>query len=242
MRDQPSTTEVGEDAGADRKRRAPQQRRQEILDAAARIFDEKGYEATSIQDVADAVGILKGSLYYYIDSKEDLLFGIIEEAHLEGLANLERIEDMEADTLTQLRALLEAHVLSNMRNRTKVGVFFHDFRSLSGERHDTIVSERDRYDEKLRALIEQAQEEGVIVSELDAKIVSLGILGMLNWVYQWYSPDGPFAAEEIAAQFADLALGGLAVDDGRPPTRREIGECPEGILDPGSDEQRGSED
>lgn len=210
----------------DGRGRASQERRREIFEAAARIFSEKGYAATSIQDVADAVGILKGSLYYYIDSKEDLLFGVIQEAHEAGLANLERLHHIQGNALVKLRFAIEAHLRSNIKNLVKVGVFFHDFRSLSGDRHDYIVTERDTYDQRFRALIRQGQEEGVITPDIDPKIASLAILGMVNWVYQWYRASGPAAPEELAATFADLVLGGLAVDAGRPKTRREIGGLP----------------
>ena len=80
-----------------RRSRPPRRRRQEILEAAAGVFHAKGYKATSIQDIADAVGILKGSLYYYITSKEDLLFEILEDVHQQGLRNLERIEATPRD-------------------------------------------------------------------------------------------------------------------------------------------------
>src|SRR5690606_4552618 len=124
---------------------------------------------------------------------------------------------------------IEAHLLSNIKNIVKIGVFFQDFRSLSGERHDYIVKERDLYDQRLRELIREGQEQGVITRDIDPKIASLGILGMLNWVYQWYTPEGPATPEELASTFADLILGGLAVDEGRPAKRRDIGKLPEGV-------------
>lgn len=206
--------------------KASGQRRKEIFEAAAKIFAEKGYAATSIQDVADAVGILKGSLYYYIDSKEDLLFGVIQDAHETGIANLEHIAAVEGDALVKLRAAVESHVVSNVQNLAKVGVFFNDFRSLSPERHELIIKARDKYDRQFRTLIRQGQQEGVIREDIDPKIATMGILGMVNWVYQWYRPTGKVSAEEIASTFADLVLGGLAVDEGRPAARREIGTVP----------------
>lgn len=213
-------------AGQTGRARASQERRKEIFEAAARIFSEKGYAATSIQDVADAVGILKGSLYYYIDSKEDLLYGVIQDAHETGLANLERVEGLAGNALVKLRYVIEAHLRSNIENLVKVGVFFHDFRSLSGQRHDYIIQERDQYDQRIRQLIREGQEEGVITPDIDPKIATLAILGMVNWVYQWYRPMGPESPEELASTFADLVLGGLAADSRRPKTRREIGAPP----------------
>jgi AcrR family transcriptional regulator len=202
-------------------------RQREIYDAAARIFSEKGYEGTSIQDVADAVGILKGSLYYYIDSKEDLLFGIIDEVHRESIRNLERWQQIDGNALVKLRAFITGHVIANARNLVKIGVFFHDFRSLSPERREMIVEERDLYDRFLRELIVEGQKEGVVDPSADPKLASMAILGMMNWIYQWWREDGAVTAEDVAAEFADLVLSGLTV---RPDgSRDDIGRLPDGF-------------
>ena len=136
-----------------RRSRAPRRRQQEILEAAARVFHEKGYESTSIQDIADSVGILKGSLYYYITSKEDLLFEIIQGVHEEALKNLDRTAAVEGDALQKIRAFVVVHFTHNAHNLVKMAVFFQDFRSLNGERREVIVEERDLYDSFLRDLI-----------------------------------------------------------------------------------------
>lgn len=185
-------------------------RREDIFNAAARIFNEKGYAATSIQDVADAVGILKGSLYYYIDSKEDLLFQIIQDVHRVSLEWLEALEASPDETLVKLRTFIEGHVANNARNLEKIGVFFHDFRSLSPERRAVIVAERDRYDGFLRDLVRRGQQEGVLRADADPKLTSMAVLGAMNWLYQWYQPGGGAEPEQVAREFANLILAGLA--------------------------------
>jgi AcrR family transcriptional regulator len=187
-------------------------RREEIFEAAARMFNQKGYAATSIQDVADAVGILKGSLYYYIDSKEDLLFQIIEDVHQVSINRLEQLRSLEGSALVRLRAVIEGHVLNNARNVVKTGVFFSDFRSLSEERRARIVAERDLYDAFVRELIRQGQEEGVIYADVDPKLTAMAVLGMMNWLYQWYRPDGERSPEEIAREMANLVLAGISCE------------------------------
>lgn len=201
----------------------PSQRLREIYDTAARIFHEKGYDGTSIQDVADAVGILKGSLYYYIDTKQDLLFGIIDEVHRDSLRSLEEWSAVDGDAETRLRAFIEGHVLANTRNITKIGVFFHDFRALDAERRARIVAERDHYDSYLRELIREGQRDGSFDPEVDAKLVGMGILGMMNWTYHWWRDDGPNTAAEVATEFADLIISGLA--SGRRVRARSISEA-----------------
>jgi AcrR family transcriptional regulator len=190
--------------------RPPRRRQQEILEAAARVFHEKGYESTSIQDIADAVGILKGSLYYYIRSKEDLLYEIIQGIHEGALANVERIDSMDGNALQKIRAFVVAHLTFMAQNPVKMGVFFHDFRSLGDERRREIIAARDIYDRRLRGLIEQGKKEGVICPDVDPKVAALAAMGSMNWLYQWYRPGGRQSVPQIAAGFADFIVAGLA--------------------------------
>ncbi len=198
----------------------------EIRRTAARIFHEKGYDATSIQDIADAVGILKGSLYYYISTKEDLLFDVIKEAHEHGLRDVATWRETDARPEVKLRAAIQRHVTSNLENLAGVGVFFHDFRSLGPERREEIVKDRDFYDRNLLALIEKGQAAGEFNPELSPKLAVMAMLGMMNWVYQWYRPGGPLSPEEVGRSFADLILGGLASRGDAIPAS-EIGQATE---------------
>lgn len=204
-----------------------QRRRQELIDVAAEIFRQKGYEAASIQDVADALGILKGSVYYYIDSKEDLLFAVIREVHESALENMERIRQLDADPLTLIRLFVESHMKHVSDNLVKATVFFHDFGSLDPKRRAYIVEERDRYDSFLRELIARGQAEGLIRKDLDPKIATLAMLGMMNWTYQWYRVGGGMDSETIGRQFADFILGTLVFGTATKARRvSEIGKIP----------------
>ena len=202
-------------------------REREIIDAAAHLFHEKGYAATSIQDVAEAVGILKGSLYYYINSKEDLLFAILQDCHHASMRQLHEWQQVEGDVLVRLRAFIEGHVLANVGNLVKIGVFLHDFRYLSEDRRAAIVADRDVYDGYLRNLIREGQKAGVVDADADPKLASMALLGMMNWVYQWYHADGRVSPEDLAREFADLALSGLAVREG---ARSGLGALPAGFV------------
>ena len=214
-----------------RRTRAPRRRKSEILEAAARVFHEKGYESTSIQDIADSVGILKGSLYYYITSKEDLLYEIIQDVHEEALKNLDLISGLEGTALQKIRAFVVVHFTHNAENLVKMGVFFKDFRSLGGERRRIIVEERDKYDTFLRDLIRQGQKDGTVCRDVDAKLTAITILGMLNWIYQWYRPGGGLGAVEIANAYGDFVAAGLACDPAThvPGHRRSLAPLPLGL-------------
>jgi AcrR family transcriptional regulator len=215
--------------------RPPRRRQQEVLEAAARVFHEKGYESTSIQDIAEAVGILKGSLYYYIRSKEDLLYEILQSVHEDALANMGRLDEVDGDALEKIRAFVTLHLTFNAENLTKMGVFFHDFRSLSPERRTQIVEARDVYETLLRNLIREGQQESMVCTEVDPKVAALGVMGMLNWIYQWYVAGGVRSAEQIAEEFSNLVVAGLACtpETHVPGHRVRLGALPAGIPQAG---------
>ena len=186
-------------------------RQREIIDAAARVFDRKGYDATSTQDIADAVGILKGSLYYYMESKEELLFTVIKEAYDAALAAVEELEKREGDALEMVDALVRKHVEVFASTRVQTSVFFRDFRSLSPERQEVIREAGEIYSGFLRSQISRGQKEGAIRPDLNPRLCAMGIIGMLNAMSFWYSPEGPASLSEIGEEFSRLVIQGLSV-------------------------------
>jgi len=217
------STEANERAEGRRRlsgtvRDSSKKRAQDIVDTAAEIFHSRGYTETSVHDIAEAVGILKGSLYYYIDSKEDLLFQVLSEVHDGAAEIVERVQAMDAPALERLRTYVREHVVYNTRNITKIAVFYHDYRSLSEDRLAEIIEQRGVFERFVAGLIADAQAEGAVDPGLDAKMASFALFGMMNWVYHWYRPDGPWSPEEIGDLYAELAINGLARS--RAPKRR----------------------
>jgi AcrR family transcriptional regulator len=203
----------------------PRRRHVEVLEAAARAFHEKGYESTSIQDIAETMGIVKGSLYYYIRSKEDLLYEIIKAVHEDALVNIRDVDAMEGDALQKVRAFVTSNLIFNAENHTKMGIFFHDVRSLSGQRRQAIVEARDIYDELVRRLIREGQKEKIICPDIDPKSATFAIMGSLNWIYQWYMPDGTRTVDANGKEAADMIVNGLACtpDTHRPGHHSRVG-------------------
>lgn len=189
--------------GSSRKRDA------EVYAAALRLFTEKGYHATSMQDIAAAVGLYKGSLYHYIGSKEELLARVFER----GMGSLlDEVEAIAADTSVaasrQLRLILRAHVAAVADNREALTVYLHEFRALAGETLDHVREQRERYRRLLESVVERGVRSGEFAST-DVAIATLGVLGMCNWIVQWYRPGGRLGARQIADHFAELLLRGL---------------------------------
>jgi AcrR family transcriptional regulator len=185
-------------------------RGRELLDRAAQLFYQRGFDATTMQDIADAMGVLKGSLYHYIDNKEDILLAIIEQTHGRALEVVERCRRSEGDALDRLRELVLGVLEVNEADHIKVAVFVHEFRALDGERRTRVVSARTLIERYLLDLLEEGQNAGLVRGDLDIRLAAMGILGMLNWTYEWYRPGGALTAGEIADAFTRLAIGGLA--------------------------------
>ncbi|HWK29585.1 MAG TPA: TetR/AcrR family transcriptional regulator [Solirubrobacter sp.] len=183
-----------------------------MLKAAADIFRRKGYDATSLQDIADAVGIQKGSLYHYIDTKEDLLFAIIKDTHDRTLKGNSRWRTIEGDALARLRVFIEDHARVSMKHGRSTSIYFRDARALSRARRDEIMTARDEYESALRSLIEQAQAEGTVNPKLNPRLATFAIFGMINWLYQWYRPSGALSPDTIARSLADQALASLTAE------------------------------
>ena len=195
----------------------------QTIEVATDVFYAKGYDAASLQDIADRLGMLKGSLYYYIQSKEDLLYDVIKTVHEEGLANIESLAAGEGDALDRLRSVIIGHIDHECRNMTKTAVFLHELQALSPERQAEIIGDEHAYRRVFVALIETGQQAGVFRAEVNSKLAALSILGSVNWVYRWFRPGGEFTARQLGEQFADLALRGIATPEAlarlQPPPR-----------------------
>ena len=184
-------------------------RRDELIEAAARNFAEKGYAQTSIQDIAESMGMLKGSLYYYIDTKEDLLFEVIHSTMVTWQELARSVRDSAAPTLDRLRTYIHRNIEGSLAARDRTAVFIHDFQNLSPERRRVILDLRHEHDGLLRELIQTAKDEKLISNDVNVKLVALAILTMSGSLYRWYDPAGSLSSEAIAEQLTQFVLRGV---------------------------------
>lgn len=187
-------------------------RRDELIDVSARIFAAKGYGNTSIQDIADELGLLKGSLYYYIDTKEDLLFEVIRSTMVIWKDLVDTVRASKSGTLDRLRTYLQANIEGSLKERDRTAVFVNDFRILSKERQQVILEMRSEHDELLRDLLGQAKAEKIIAPDVDEKVLSLAILTMNGSLYRWYDPSGKMQPSALSEKITQFALRGLGAD------------------------------
>lgn len=181
-------------------------RRQEILHAALRAFKERGYHATTLDDIAERIGVRKTALYHYFPDKEAILY----ECHRESLTELERLmkEARELDTASeQLAHVIREHVRV-MTDTLEGSPLAFEVTAFSPERQKEMIAARDRYERELRRIIDRGIEEGEF-RRVDSKIAVFAVLGAINWIARWYSPEGSVHAPELGAQFAEHLVGGL---------------------------------
>jgi AcrR family transcriptional regulator len=188
--------------------------RPDIVRAAAAEFSRQGYDKASLEDIAERVGIRKASLYHHIRSKEDLLFAIHEDLILALIANTNKAVAKFSSPEHQLRAFVRESMRLIAEHRAEVTVFLHERHVLSSDRWKGVVKKRDRYQSILETIIANGIAEGSF-RPLKVKVVTLGILGMTNWGYQWYQPDQALTYVQIADIFTDLVLAGLSSQSGK---------------------------
>jgi AcrR family transcriptional regulator len=186
-------------------------RRAEVLRVAAELFSENGYEATSTTEIAVRLGIKGGSVYYYIDSKEALLFELVEDIY--GLL-LERLEEVLAgsdDPLTKLQRLIDLHVAGMASHRHRGALILNEARSLSPEHQAVAAGHGAAYEAGLASVIADGQRAGQIDPDLDPKLVTKALLGAGNWVNRWYREGGAWSPDDVSRAFARVFLRGLEI-------------------------------
>jgi AcrR family transcriptional regulator len=185
-------------------------REDQLLQIATRLFKEKGYPNTSMQDLADALGIRKASLYYYIESKEELLRRLLEHAFTLVGAQIDEIYATNLPPLEKLRRALENHAVTIMDNLNLVSVYMDEYRNLPPRRLKQVLAVRKHYEQTLMQILQEGIASGDF-RPVNVEMTVYGLLGMLNWTVQWFSPTGKLSSQEIASILVDLALYGVAV-------------------------------
>jgi AcrR family transcriptional regulator len=184
--------------------------RDEILEAATQIFGQKGFHATSMQDIAEAVNLQKASLYYHISSKQEILVEVLDRA-IDLL--IERMQEVMASPLPsdkKLRRAMQVYLCSLLEHRDVAAVLLMEHRSLEPELLARHIPRRDCFEALWRDLLQEGVSNQVFFCE-DPALASRAILGVMNWAITWYRPDGSLSAEMIANQFTDLFLRGLLI-------------------------------
>ena len=184
------------------------QRKDDVMLAAQRLFADRGYHATSVRDIAESLSIQGGSLYTHIESKEDLLWDILNRAADRFFAAAEPIVQSDLIPVEKLRRLIQAHVGVVTSSAEAAAVYTTQWRHLSEPRRSEFAQRRDQYEAMVRDLVHDCVRCGEF-ADIDEKFGALLILSSINWIYQWYRPEGLMTPEEIARKLTEMLFNGL---------------------------------
>ena len=183
----------------------PASRRKEIVEAAARLFCQRGYQHTSVRDLAEAVGMQSGSLFYYFKSKEELLVAVMEEGIRRAEAGVEQALALARTPRERLRSLFAGHLEALLGEaREPMAVLLYEWQNLSAGAQARVVELRDAYERRWQVVLDEAAAAGLIPR--DTRLWRRYVLGALNWTSVWYRSGGELGVRELADRFLGFAL------------------------------------
>ncbi len=186
----------------------PRPKHEELISAAVRLFRERGYHATSMQHLAEAVSVQRGSLYHYIAAKEDILWEIMDRGMTTLREGVEPVARGDGPASARLRQAITTHLATAARMRDELTILHVELKSLSPRRRKQMVAMRDDYEGIFRTLVRQGKAAGEF-RDMDEKAAVFAILGACNWFTQWFNPAGDAGYAAFADIFAALFLDGL---------------------------------
>lgn len=183
------------------------QKQSRILDVATELFAERGYHATTLTDLADALEIAKATLFHYFTSKEKILAALYARGMHTSLERIRSIDDLDPEV--RLRNMLREHALVVMRNVSLFRVCFGEEASLEADNLRSILDQQRQYIELLAAPIRELQRLGRVSKSVRPRVAAQSLMGMGSWSQKWYERGGAMRDEDIAAFMADISVGGL---------------------------------
>ncbi|MSW63418.1 MAG: TetR family transcriptional regulator [Actinobacteria bacterium] len=178
----------------------------EVMAAAAKVFRAKGYHAATLEDVADEVGMLKGSLYNYITSKEELLFAVVRPPAEQLLEQTRALVAAEGTAPGKVVAIARVHAGVLAEHFVYAAVYVHEIAGMG--RYPEWAAMDHEYVELVRAVLAAGVAEGSLRADLDVRTAGHVLIGSLNWLTRWWDPDGPASAEEMADRVSATFLDG----------------------------------
>ncbi|MEJ9231217.1 TetR/AcrR family transcriptional regulator [Peribacillus butanolivorans] len=184
--------------------------KEKMTENSIRLFEKKGFSETSIQDIVESIGVTKGTFYYYFTSKEQLLMDI-HLAYIDELLNEQEkiIQVLEKSCKDKLFEMVYMLLKSIKTKKSSATVFFREMKNLSEEKLAQILPKRDEFRNRIEQLLKKGIESGEFRSNLDTSIISFAILGVANWSYHWFDPDGEKTDQEVARIFVGMILQGI---------------------------------
>lgn len=188
----------------------------DVLSNTARLFREKGFERTSLKEIAEACNMLPGSLYYRYSTKEALLVELMRRGVDLVTAEVERAYASSDDPVERLRLCINAHLRALLVDSDTVYVLLFEWPALGPEAREEIIELRDQYESLWADIIETMIEQGVVQKNVDGRLLRLIGLGALNWVATWFDPNGAHSLDAIGDFIWQIAMDGVITKGAQP--------------------------
>jgi len=182
--------------------------RDDILDAAAQVFRQKGFHGASMADIADAVKLQQASLYHHVSSKQEILLALLDRALKMLHEQIDVIVRQPLPADERLRQMVRVYLRLLAENSDLSAVLLFEHRSLATEQHIRHIPNRDRFELLWRKVIEEGVKTGLFECD-NVPLAGRALMGVLNWTITWYRPDGALSIEKIADQYTNILLNGL---------------------------------
>jgi AcrR family transcriptional regulator len=185
---------------------AAKNRKTEIIDGAMKLFAQYGYHSTSLNDVASKIGVTKATLYYYFRSKEEIMRAILERS----MDRMDKAMDLDKSSMSpkdKLRQFIQYHIIYGSDGAELAKITFDQVNAFPKRMRAALTNKEKKVDALLQNILQQGIADGSIAID-DVKIASYAILGVCNWTYHWYKPEGRLTAEQIAQKCIDLLENG----------------------------------
>jgi len=180
-----------------------------LLQSAGNLIRQKGFGGTTVREIAEGAGVWPGTLHYYFPTKESILLALMEQGIAGAEGGFRQALEESDDPIERIRHAIRAHVRMLVGNEAGTYVLLYEGRGLTGDARTAMVRLRDRYDALWDGLLYQAVGTGRLRNGVDVRMTRLFILGSVNWVAQWYSPDGGKTPDQIGDEFAAITLEGI---------------------------------
>lgn len=187
----------------------PVQTRNSIISAGLKLFKRDGFNGTAVNDIVAEAGVTKGAFYHHFESKEDLLL-LIHNDYLEyQLEIINEVTALDVSPTEKIKMVISAILGAIEKYSDNVSIFFQERRYLVGEKFDKVRARRNELEDLFRDVLAQGVEKGEFRPDIDIPVVSLGLIGMCAWTYQWYTPKGRLKIDHVARIFGELAAQGI---------------------------------
>ena len=177
-----------------------------FIAAATTLFAEKGFNGTSIGDLANELGLTTASLYYHVSGKQELLLRVLEDGMSSFLSRLEELAELDLEPREKIRLAVENHLHFVLNHKQEVAVFLRERRFLESPLRESYDARVNRYDHLFTEVIREGMAAGTVPAG-DPTLLRFAILGMINWIVEWYEPGGRLSPDEIKAQMTEIIMG-----------------------------------